>query len=178
VNRKRWLAAGVGAAVSAVANPAIRKGYWQLHWAVDGVVRNPPMEWMDQDTGQVAETERMTRRMRWTITRPMWTRKVGTVALSCGCGRRVTGRMAWFAADCPKHSSSGAYGVGRKEFLERADWDDVSAVVVRLTEGIAGYDTAVFTDLLHDHSDMDEVKALTAALVRWLAEHEEDDEDA
>lgn len=133
MKRGPWVAFGIGAAVSTAANPAIRKGYWQLYWAVEGVIRNRPMEWEDPETGEIAETERMTRRMRWTITRPIWTRRVGAVGLSCGCGRWVTGRMAWYSADCAKHSSIGAYRRARAGWLESADWDDVLNAVMRLT---------------------------------------------
>jgi hypothetical protein len=104
VSRSGWVAAGVGAAVSAVANPAIRKGYWQLYWAVGGVVRNPPMEWVDQHYLRADVAEKVSRRARWRITRPTWTRHVGTVGFTCGCARSLfTGRMAFYRYGCPKH---------------------------------------------------------------------------
>lgn len=172
---KLWGVAATGALVTAAANRGIRRGVSQLYHAVDGVVRNPVMEWVDPETGQVAETEHMDRRTRWQITRPLWFYTLGARKLPCGCTRRF--RITLYAADCAKHSDFGRYRLGRKEFLERADWDDVQAATDRLAAGTGSPDAAAFTDLLHDHGDREEVKALTAALVRWLASTESEDDD-
>lgn len=206
--------------------PEVRKGAAQLGHALRGLVRNRPLEWVDPDTGEVDEVEHVTRRFRWTITRPLWLSRLGAKTLPCGCGRRL-GRMVWYSANCAVHSGFGAYRAARKEFLEHAGWDDVSGLVERLTaaappdpttmrgdRGFFGY--ADFTDgdgmrvrvyqssalgggpapglsfvwlavdaaeasaehgKAHAHLDRQQAGRLVRALVTWLDQVEEAEED-
>jgi hypothetical protein len=132
MNKIVLTAVPAAAAAAVAAHPGLRKGARQLHAAVVGVIRNPPMEWEDPDTGQVVEVDRFSRRQRWTITRPLWWYTLGARKLDCGCTRRL-GRITLYSSRCEKHSSFGKYLVARRRWLESADWDDVLQAVERLT---------------------------------------------
>jgi hypothetical protein len=145
-NTRRLLtAAGTLPAVAVAAYPPARKGAVQLGSAVYGVIRNPPMEWVDQDTGKVSEVDRFTRRQRWQITRPRWWYTLGAKKLGCGCTRRL-GRFTLYSARCPKHSYVGALMTAGDEFRDNANWSDVLAVVERLTADTEPDEVAVRSD--------------------------------
>lgn len=94
-------AAAVGFLTAAVATPSIRKGTRQLWWSTTRLIRNQPLEW--GEPGNIVHTDYVPRRVRWQITRPHWTRRVGTYGMPCGCSRRFTGRMAFYRWRCPIH---------------------------------------------------------------------------
>lgn len=164
-----------GALITAAADPGIRRGVSQLYHAVDGVIRNPPMEWEDPETGEVAETERMSRRLRWRITRPIWFYTLGAHKLPCGCTRRF--RITLYSANCTKHGSLGAYRRARRELLDYADWDDIREVTDRLARnpGDSG-DLAAAREFLSTQ-DRQTIARVAAALVGWLADTEPEDDD-
>lgn len=66
-----------------------------------GVVRNKPLEWTDTATGELVESEQMTRADRWSTFRPLWTHTIFTTNPGCGCRKRLGVRPTIW---CMKHA--------------------------------------------------------------------------
>lgn len=155
---------------------SIRKDATQLYWYIVGMIKNPPLEWEDRTTGDV-EIEHITRRRRWYLLRPQWIRRLFTYKLSCGCGRRYWGRMAWYSANCTKHGSLGAYRRDRREFLDYADWSDIREVTDRLVRSPGDSDDLIAARAFLATQDQQMIARVAAALIGWLADTEAEDRD-
>jgi hypothetical protein len=66
-----------------------------------GVIRNPPIEWTDTETGELTHTETMTRSTRFHVFRPYWTHVAFTTDPGCGCRKRFG---LWATIWCMEHA--------------------------------------------------------------------------
>jgi hypothetical protein len=69
------------------------------------LVRNPPLEFVDDDD-IVVDSWQASRRERWELMKPHWWYTTFARELSCGCTRRWWGTVTLYDASCQKHMGS------------------------------------------------------------------------